>query len=72
MDEGSTDSKVDDLLRYVLTLVERQKEEVSIPRKTNWEVKVLRFKIVTIAGIDSAGETLHHRPLSGVKGRRAI
>lgn len=29
MDEGSTDSKVDDLLRYVTLLVERQREEVS-------------------------------------------
>lgn len=28
MDEGSTDSKVDDLLRYVTLLVERQREEV--------------------------------------------
>lgn len=30
MDEGSTDSKVDDLLRYVTMLVERQREEVSM------------------------------------------
>ena len=29
MDEGSTDSKVDDLLRYVTLLVEKQREEVS-------------------------------------------
>lgn len=29
MDEGSTDSKVDDLLRFVTQLVERQREEVS-------------------------------------------
>lgn len=28
MDEGSTDSKVDELLQYVMNLVERQKEEV--------------------------------------------
>ena len=28
MDEDSTESKVDDLLRFVQTLVERQKEEV--------------------------------------------
>ena len=29
MDEDSTESKVDDLLHYVMQLVERQKEEVS-------------------------------------------
>ena len=28
MDEGSTDSKIDDLLRYVSSLVQRQREEV--------------------------------------------
>ena len=28
MDEDSTESKVDDLLHYVMQLVERQKEEV--------------------------------------------
>jgi len=28
MDEGSTDSKIDDLLRFVSTLVQRQREEV--------------------------------------------
>lgn len=31
MDEGSTDSKIDDLLRYVSALVQRQREEVSLP-----------------------------------------
>ena len=30
MDEDSTESKVDDLLGYVMQLVERQKEEVRI------------------------------------------
>ena len=34
MDEGSTDSKVDDLLRYVTMLVERQREEVRRWRHT--------------------------------------
>jgi len=29
MDEGSTDSKIDDLLRYVNALVQRQREEVT-------------------------------------------
>jgi len=28
MDEGSTDSKVDDLLKFVSSLVQRQREEV--------------------------------------------
>ena len=30
MDEDSTESKVDDLLHFVMQLVERQKEEVSV------------------------------------------
>jgi len=32
MDEGSTDSKIDDLLRFVSTLVQRQREEVGTAR----------------------------------------
>jgi len=35
MDEGSTDSKIDDLLKFVSSLVQRQREEVrymSMPR----------------------------------------
>ena len=31
MDEDSTESKVDDLLKHVMMLVERQREEVSLP-----------------------------------------
>jgi hypothetical protein len=30
MDEDSTESKVDDLLRHVMLLVDRQREEVSL------------------------------------------
>ena len=35
MDEDSTESKVDDLLAFVMTLVERQKEEVSTESKVD-------------------------------------
>jgi len=50
MDEGSTDSKIDDLLRFVSSLVQRQREEV-------WPVFIISISVIIIIIIN---KSLHY------------
>ncbi|ESN99534.1 hypothetical protein HELRODRAFT_176700 [Helobdella robusta] len=44
MDEGSTDSKIDDLLKYVVTMVDRQREEDAKTKREEERQKQLRWR----------------------------
>ena len=48
MDEDSTESKVDDLLRFVVMLVERQKEEDARKKREEERIKQVRWRESTL------------------------
>lgn len=54
MDEGSTDSKVDELLQYVMNLVERQKEEVDHMNFLSCSVLILLHMCILLQNHSSA------------------